>query len=230
MSIMPFGTGSGLPRLRAKSFSSMQIQDHRLLKIAATGTAGFAFAGAVQAATILTGDGQADNEQVPVNHGSNALGTPNVSLTWDDAWDSYAGWPNDPGDGVYQHDNEVGTPHTILFSPDASWNIVLVSLDVNVWAGGGATDVAWSVAGSLSGNLGSGTFSNADDSVVSHPLGITGVDGEALTLSLTQESGSPSYLAIDNLSFDQVAVPEASTAALAVLGMGAAAMRRRRRG
>lgn len=229
ISLLLIGIPNESDRLPAEPNPFMQIQRHKLLKIAATGATGLAFAGAVQAATTLMGDGQANNEQVPSDHGSNAPGTPNITLAWDEAWDSYSGWPKDPGDGVYQHDNGAGVPHTILFSPDSGWNVSLVGLDVNVWAGGGPTDLDWSVTGSVSGELGSGTFNSPNDSVINYPLEINGVGGENLTLSLIQQTGSSSYLAIDNLTFDQVAIPETSSIAFAALGIGAAGMRRRRR-
>lgn len=208
----------------------MKIQKPKLIKLAASGVTGLAFANAVQAATTLTGDGQANNSTVLSTHGSNAAGTPNIALTWDADWDSYASWPGDPGGGVYQHDHALNNPHIILFTPDAGWNVSLTSLDINIWAGGGATNLNWSVTGSSSGSLGSGTFSTADGTITNHAIGITGVGGETLTLSLDQTSGIASYVAIDNLTFDQVAVvPEPSTSALAALGLGAMAMRRRRK-
>jgi MYXO-CTERM domain-containing protein len=60
---------------------------------------------------------------------------------------------------------------------------------------------------------------------------ITGLPGESLSLIFTLNSGLPSYFALDNLTFDQIAVPEPSAIALGALGavaLGAAAMRRRR--
>jgi hypothetical protein len=194
-----------------------------------TAAFGLACIGAPHASaeTILTGL-NATNEMVPLDHGSNAPGTPNVALTWSDNWDQYDGWPNDPGDGVYQVDEET---HTIQFAPDAGWNVKLLALDLNVWPGGGETNVDWSLDGSLSGNLGGGTFSTADGMVSNNSIDLMGSGAETLTLTLTQTSGIGSYLAMDNLAFDQILVPEPSALALALAGLGglgACAIRKRK--
>lgn len=212
----------------------MRFSKETLLVALAAGT--FGMAGTAGAATVLTGEGDPSNTDVTANHGSNAAGTPNITLAWDDTdpgdvrWDQYNGWPNDAGDGVYQIDGAPadGWSHTIAFTPDAGWNVVLTSLDTNVWVGGGATDLDWSVDGSSSGNLGSGTYNLADDSVVTQALGFAGTGGETLTITFTQTSGLGSYLAIDNIAFDQVQVPEPGSAAL-LAGLGALAMRRKRK-
>ncbi len=180
------------------------------------------------AETILTGL-DVNNEPVPVDHGSNAPGTPNVALTWSDNWDQYGGWPNDPGDGVYQVD---GVTHTVELAPEAGWNVKLMAFDLNVWGNGGDTDVDWSLDGPVSGNLGSGTVTTPDGTVTNNVLDLMGSDAETLTLTLTQVSGIGSYLAMDNLAFDQILVPEPSALMLALAGMGglgASAIRRKRK-
>ena len=57
---------------------------------------------------------------------------------------------------------------------------------------------------------------------------VTGANGEALTLSLGQSGGNGEYLAIDNLTFDQVTIPEPSSVALLGLGGLGVLLRRRR--
>lgn len=194
----------------------------------AAASVGLACLGTQQATaqTTLTGLTET-NATVPADHGSFAPGTPNIALVWSDNWDQYDGWPNDPGDGVYQVDGDV---HTIAFTPDAGWAASLTSFDLNVWAGGGETNVDWLLTGSASGDLGSGSIITADGAVTNNVIGISGALDETLTLTLTQTSGAGSYLAMDNLAFDQV-VPEPSTLGLAVAGLGglgALAMRRKR--
>jgi hypothetical protein len=198
-----------------------------------------------QSATILGGSGQSNNATIPADHGSRLLGTPNLVLAWSADWDAYtsrttsdytpfATWPNDAqASGVYQLDAALNVTQTIAFTPDTGFAVILSSLDLNDWVQGpsdlAGMDVDWVVSGPLSGTLGSGTFATVDGTSRNFTLGgLTGADGETLTLGLTQRSGSASYLAMDNLSFDQVAVPEPTGAALGVLALGAMAMRRRR--
>jgi len=200
----------------------------------AMGTVSVGFVQALSAATILTGEGLANNVIVTADHGSNEAGTPNVALDWSTSgqWDNYS-WPNGGGIGVdgsvYQVD---GTTVAILFTPEAGFNVLLTSIDGNDWAGGGGDSVYdWSVVGSVSGTLGSGTGVVVPDGTVSNLdfANLTGASAETLTLTITQTGGSGSYFAMDNLAFDQVAVPEPSSTALLGLGLGAMAMRRRRK-
>ena len=214
----------------------MKLNPRKLIRIAATGGAGIALVQATQAATTLTGTGLGSNTDVPADHGSNAPGTPNVTLAWSTAptaglWDSYNNWPGASNGQVYQVDGASdGTiTHTIVFTPEAGWNVELTQLDLNVWAGGGSTDVNWEVVGSTSGTLGSGTWTTADGAITTNPINITGAGAESLTLNMVQTSGKGSYLGMDNLTFDQVAVPESSAALLGMAGLGAMALRRRRK-
>ncbi len=188
-------------------------------------------------ATVLTGVGGKTNDAVPQDHGSFVQDTTNIALSWSptgggnnscNQWEQYNGWPLG-GDGgqVYQIDSKDGyKDHLITFTPDAGFNVILNSLDLNVWGGGGATAVNWTVTGSVSGILGSGSFATADGAATTHALNLTGKDAEALTLTLLQTSGHEAYLAMDNLSFNQVAVPE--PVSLALLALGSAVVLRRK--
>jgi len=170
--------------------------------------------GVVQA-TVLTGADGEDNAPVAANHGSNVQETPHVALTWAptggeknarNQWEQYNNWPNGgPGGDVYQVDGTV--EHTIIFTPEAGYSVILASLDLNVWSGGEDTNVNWTVTGSQSGLLGSGTFFTPDGSAVTHPINLAGNGSETLTLSLLQTSGDDAFLAMDNLTFSEKAVP-----------------------
>jgi hypothetical protein len=182
--------------------------------------------------TMLTGLGST-NDPVPANHGSNA----EVALTWDATWDQYADW-NGRGD-VYQIDERIGT---ILFAPASpSIKVTINSFEFDEWAGGGNTSANWSVNGSTSGVLASGTWT--DKNTANDPTdaggrtlispNAMGLLGETLTLVFdhTASGGSISYLAMDNLTFSSTVIPEPSTAVMAWLGiggLGALAMRRKR--
>jgi hypothetical protein len=183
--------------------------------------------------TTLTGLG-ATNAEVPANHGSNAEAT----LTWDAGWDQYADW-NGRGD-VYQVDQPV---NSLMFAPaSANIRITLNQFELDEWAGGGDTSANWMVTGSSSGMLASGiwnTFNAANDpndaggrSVVS--ANAMGALGETLTLKIDHTNlGVVSYLALDNLVYSTVFVPEPASGVLTwlgVSGLGAMAMRRARKG
>lgn len=160
-------------------------------------------------------------------------GTPDIDLTWDGTFDSYQDW-NGRGNVIQPEDYDPAGAgaNNVIFTPTANIQARLVSFDIDAWAGGGDISVDWSVTGDLSGELAGGTWdkSNAGgrDTI---DLEVIGEAGEALALTLDQTAGSGSYLAIDNIDFDQIeAVPEPSTAVLAVTaGLGLAAMLRRRR-
>ncbi|MCW1884976.1 hypothetical protein OKA04_09580 [Luteolibacter flavescens] len=232
----------------------MKLQPSKLLKLAAMGAAGITLIHATQAATVLTGVvdsaavGDETNDNLPANHGSNAPGTPDIALNWSPTgafnvstgpgWQIYHAWPNGGGD-VYQLDGPVSgytgvVNYDIAFTPSsATIAVVLTSITLNDWAGpSGAglqnTTLNWIVSGPLSGTLGSGTgLVVTDGSAQQLNFGYQGAGGEVLTLRLTPTGGGGSYFAVDNLSFDQVTVPEPSVAVLAA-GLGALALRRRR--
>ena len=189
------------------------------------------------AATILTGESGTNNADVTLNHGSNAAGTANIALAWtvgENEFQIYTGWPT--GGDVYQMDDAIaGNNFTVLFTPDSGYNVILTSADINAWATGGSFVLDWAVTGATSGLLASAdNVTVADGAVDALNFGATGTSSEALTLTLTMDAtstGTASYLAMDNLSFDQVAatVPEPSSSLLAAVGLGAMAMRRRRK-
>jgi hypothetical protein len=195
--------------------------------------AGLASAGSlVQAdtSTTLTGLGST-NDPIPAGHGSNA----EVTLAWSPEWQQYADW-NGRGD-VYQIDQRITS---INFVPTgANIKVTINSFDLDEWAGGGNTSADWSVNGSTSGVLASGTWTDKNTANDPNDAGgrtlispnAMGLAGETLTVVFdhTASGGLISYLAMDNLTFSTTVIPEPSTAVMAWLGiggLGALAMRR----
>jgi MYXO-CTERM domain-containing protein len=231
--------------------SNMRRLPHKdLMKLAVYGTVGLGAAQNASADTLITFGGfTGDNTRIDtiIGYGDNVsgnsadysvslgrggvVGTPDITMDWLGQWETYTLW--DGRGNVAQSDFNGGTL-SLLFTPTASTAVRLVSYDLDEYVGGGPGSIAWSIFGSTSGVITNGnwTMGNAGGRSLVAP-DVTGLLGESLTLTLTLNSGAPSYFALDNLIFDQVApVPEPSTFALGVLGalaFGAAAMRRRRR-
>ncbi len=149
-------------------------------------------------------------------------------------YQTYSGW-EDRG-SVAQLDYNLATDIDLTFTSPAGVGVLLDSFDLDEWAGGGDTSVSWSIF-HAQGALASGTWLK---STATDPSDLGGRDqiltgltegditlGEAVTLRLSLNSGAPSYLALDNLTFQQV--PEPSAIALGLLGLGALALRRRRK-
>jgi hypothetical protein len=219
-------------RVKQSLVHSLSSRKKRLLAtcLAAGLGAGISSVANADTSSVLLGLGMT-NSDVPVNHGSNA----EVTLQWDTTWDQYAAW-NGRGD-VYQVDENTAF---IVFTPaGATVRVAVSSFDLDEWAGGGDTSALWSVTGSSSGLLASGNwtrFNTANDPQdrggrETINVGALGAAGETLTLLFDHtNTGSISYLAMDNLAFSTAVVPEPATAAwLGVTGLGALAMRRRKK-
>ncbi len=208
-----------------------------LASIAAAGVAGSASLAQADTTTTLTGL-PATNESIPAGHGSNA----ETTLTWsavptDTNWDQFADW--DGRGNVYQINDRRAD---IMFAPTSALiKVTINSFFLDEWAGGGNTTAMWSVTGSSSGLLASGTWTDkntandpndAGGRTLISPLAM-GAAGETLTLVFdhSASAGFVSYLAMDNLAFSSVVIPEPATAVMAWLGIGglvALAMRRKR--
>jgi len=223
--------------------SSLKRRRRVLATLAAAGVAGGGSLAHADITTTLTGvPGTMTNDPVPVNHGS----TSEVTLTWSTGgglgeeandWDQYADW--DGRGDVYQVNNAVTE---IAFAPTSpSVQVTIQDFFLDEWAGGGDTSAIWSVTGSSSGLLASGVWTdknNANDPADAGgrtlvTANASGVFGETLTLAFDHSNtGSVSYLAMDNLTFLSTVIPEPATGVLAwagVGGLGALAMRRKRK-
>ncbi len=207
-------------------------------------------------ATII-GFGQlgGSNATVPAALGSNATAdgngfvvtngaTPNIGLTWDGNWDihtsNFFSAVESLTAGGGDWDSEGGGPrigqldfgdHTIVFSADPGYSLILNSFDFgHTGETPGTTD--WDLKLTDSGATvvweTSVQFVNGQEFTVSP--GFTGNAGESYTLSFTRTAetyGSNGRHAIDNLSFNQTAVPEPG--AISLLGLAGLALVRRRR-
>ncbi|HEX7858862.1 MAG TPA: PEP-CTERM sorting domain-containing protein [Verrucomicrobiae bacterium] len=219
------------------------------LKALSYGVLGFTAAYSARAETQITfGSFTLNNEAFPAGYGSNVssssadytvspgatgiTGTPDLTAAWGPGFQTYIGW--DGRGEVAQLDFGNVDPDTITFTltPSSGFAVLVRSFDLDNWAGGGDADVSWIVSDSV-GTLASGTWTQPDAggrTTINTGLGVGDVrPGEAVTVTFTLNTGSPSYIALDNLTFDQV--PEPSTTALALTGLalGAMAMRRRHR-
>jgi hypothetical protein len=212
--------------------------------LAAAGVASMGSLAQADTSTTLTGLTAPGNVPVPINHGSNA----EVTLSWDQTgWDqygtlNYAGGWDGRGD-VYQMEYDT---QSITFAPTAPYiKVTIEDFDLDEWGGGGNTYSDWSVTGTSSGLIASGTWDLKNN--VNDPNDLGGRDlitvnavgdpGETLTLLFTNlpdsmGGGYDSYLAMDNLTFNTMVIPEPATAVMAWLGvggLGAMAMRRKRK-
>ena len=148
-------------------------------------------------------------------------------------------WPRQRlPDGIHRFRRSSSPPQI------AGSKVTINQLFLDEWALGGNTFSDWSVTGSKSGLIASGTwddFNNANDpndeggrTLV--PINAMGDNAEQLILAFNNPDslsggGFDSYLAMDNLAFSTSLVPEPATAVMAWMGiggLGAMAMRRKR--
>jgi hypothetical protein len=210
-----------------------------LVSLTAAGVAGTGAVTYADITTTLTGvPGSVNNAAIPAGHGSTA----DIALAWsatpeDTNWDQYSDW--DGRGDVYQINDRVAS---IMFAPSSPTTRVWInSFELDEWAGGGDTSAAWRISGSTSGEFASGVWADKNTANDPNDLGgrtlvtpsAIGLAGETLTLTFDHSAsgGFVSYLAMDNLTFRSVVIPEPATAVMAWLGvggLGALAMRRKR--
>lgn len=217
----------------------------------------FATAAASQATIVGFGNLGGNNTTVPAGLASNATAagngfvvtngaTPNITLTWDANWDIHTSnfftelENQTAGGGAW--DNEGSIPrigqldtntHTIDFSAAPGFAVVLNSFDFANTPE--TTDTStWSVVltDSQSVTVWSQqiTLANNDSDVLTVSPNFTGLNGAAYRLTFTQTTATPlGQHGIDNLSFNQVAIPEPSLISLAGLAGVGLGLRRRRK-
>lgn len=210
-----------------------------------------------QATVVGFGQLGGNNSTVPGDLASRAIAdgngysvangtTPNVVLSWDNEWDihTHSNFTTleDHTVGGGDWDNEGGVPrigqldsgtHSIGFAADPGYAVVLNSFDFAHTAETAGTtnwdvtltdansNVVWSEAVEFEGGV-----------TVTLTPNFTGALGASYTLAFNRTAetyGSNGRHGIDNLSFNQVAVPEpASLALFGLAAMGVACAGRRR--
>jgi len=178
----------------------------------------------------------ANNADYTVSPGATGItGTPDINLTWGLGYQTYTAWDGRGNVGQLDFNNGVvagsSTNISLTFTPTAGMGVLINSFQLDEYALGEIMNINWDVFDNI-GTLASGNWTR---STGGRDTILTGLNqgnirlGEAVTLRFSITSGLPSYVALDNLTFDQV--PEPSTVALGALGLGlgALAMRRRRK-
>lgn len=172
----------------------------------------------------------ADSADYTVSLGAAGVtGTPEIALTWGVGYQTYTAWDGRGNVAQLDFNAQPGTI-SLTFTPTAGNGVLINSFDLDEWAGGGSMNVNWSVFDGV-GTLASGVWTRDTGGRDTILTGLTPGNirtGEAVTLTFTLNSGSPSYIAMANLTFDQVPEPSSMALGLLGLGLGAAAMRRRK--
>ncbi len=199
-------------------------------------------------ATTLTFEGTGTNVNLPADWASNAAAdgtgwnvangaTLNVALTWSHVGGTSPGWQfyNDSEWTGAQLNDFYATDRKfdLLFTPDAGFRVKLSSFVFDDYADYDAgNDFAWEVrAGSASGSiLAGGTATTMDGQNLLVESGLGYVEGPILLRisANSQPAGSGGFdQAIDDIVFMQEPVPE--PASMTALGLGIAALLRRRK-
>lgn len=206
---------------------------------------GFAQVGGSNTNLNGTGYGSAAAADAPGLTVSNGT-TPDVSLVWENNWDIHTSghfseiedlsvgglWDNEGGTRIGQLD---ASSLNIDFSVNSGYAVVINSFDfgnteetkdVSDWVlsiMNSSDVVVWTQSVTLDNEAGGGSL----DALNIAP-NFTGLDGASYTLHFEGTNALNGRHAIDNLSFSQVAVPEPTSLVLALLGLAACGLGRRR--
>lgn len=148
------------------------------------------------------------------------VGTPGIQLIWDGeggggangGLDTYLSW-NGRGNVVQLDGTGTGgTPNTFIsFVPAPAVSAKIVSFDLDAWAGwplGGNMTVEWTIRDSTKTGtaLANGTWTRTTGGRDTVSPSYTGTPGQTLVLQLTRTAGNGDYLALDNLTFDEISL------------------------
>lgn len=230
----------------------MRILRTMLLAIAVA----FGLAGLSHAGVIINFAGFAANTDIPTGYASNVsadetgltvnstdgvTGAPNLALNWSASTGLWQFHTFAPTAGAGQLDNlAVGEVFTIRFTPDAGWAASLNAFTLNTLGNGdglSTLDVDWDLFNVTSASsLGSGNVSYVNTPGANSPtnVGLTGGLGDVLELRFSSDNGpyplTQFAIMLDDLDFNQVAIPEPSAFILAAVGLvGLASVGRRRK-
>jgi hypothetical protein len=187
----------------------------------------------------LASNATADGNGFVVTNGA----TPNIALTWDSDWDIHTSSRFDPlenttvGGGDWDNEGNIarigqldfglvnGTenhPHTIAFAAAPGHAVVLNSFDfAHTDETAGTTNWDLTLTDSSANTVWSQSVEFAGGKVSTITPNFTGGFGESYTLTFARTSetySSNGRHGIDNLSFNEVSVPEPTT--LGLIGLG----------
>lgn len=168
------------------------------------------------------------------------VGTPNISVFLNNnpgganfpsgKFDGWGSWPNGvlllPSRKALQFDSSSSGPNknwSIVFTPASGYDVALTTFVFdaadNTPAGSlAATNWSWAAVGTTSGTLASGTWARTTAGRDTIAVNAQGVNSEPVSLNFTFNAGAYNYVALDDVTYDQiVAVPEPATLAAATL-------------